>query len=158
MDILIREARAEDYEDLCAIYKQLDDLHGTHHPELFQSPDGDIRAKEYIADAISDTCRALFVAVTDSKVVGFAECCILKSAQFPELRPRHWIQLDNIAVLHAYQKHHIGQMLLARVVEWAKSVEINRIELKVYAFNKAAIEFYSSSGFKDLNQSMYMDL
>ncbi|WP_459930241.1 GNAT family N-acetyltransferase [Desulfosporosinus burensis] len=51
------------------------------------------------------------------------------------MKKREWIQLDGIAVKGEYQNHNIGSLLLNKVVEWAKSKEINRIELKVYAFN-----------------------
>jgi GNAT superfamily N-acetyltransferase len=61
-------------------------------------------------------------------------------------------------VKREYQNYHIGSLLLRRVVEWAKSKQINRIELKVYSFNTGAIEFYSGKGFKELNKTMYLNL
>jgi len=43
------------------------------------------------------------------------------------------------------------------VIEWAKSKEIDRVELKVYSFNRNAIKFYSGKGFKELNRMMYLN-
>jgi diamine N-acetyltransferase len=158
MNIMIRKVSIEDYEELCIIYEELDEYHRVSHPELFIKPDDTPRAKEYISEIILDTTSALFVAEVESKVVGFAECYILKSSSFPLIKKREWVQLDNIAVKYEYQKYHIGSLLLNEVFEWTKSKKINRIELKVYTFNSNAANFYSSKGFKDLNKTMFLDL
>ena len=158
MDIKIREVTINDYEDLCKIYAELDEHHRLNHPELFIKPDGYERAKEYISGVIDDNDKALFVAEIESKIVGFSECFILKSSNFPVIKKREWIQLDNIAVSRDYHNCHIGSLLLKRVLEWARLKQINRIELKVYSFNKNAIEFYEGKGFKELNRTMYLNL
>ena len=94
----------------------------------------------------------------NSEIVGFAECYILKSSNFPVIINRKWIQLDNIAVKRNYQNSHVGSLLLEKVIEWAKFKEVDRIELKVYSFNKNAIEFYSEKCFEDLSKTMYLNL
>lgn len=111
-----------------------------------------------MSEVINDKTKAIFVAEAESKLLGFAECYILKSSSFPVIRKREWVQLDNIAVKREYQNDHIGSLLLNEVVEWTKRKEINRIELKVYFFNSNAANFYSNKGFKDLNKTMYLDL
>lgn len=158
MNIKVREAIINDYEGLCEIYRELDELHRLNHPELFVKPDDYARAKEYVSEIINDNDKALFVAEADAKVIGFAECYILKSSSFPVIKKREWIQLDNIAVNSDYQNCHIGSLLLEKVIEWAKFKEVSRIELKVYSFNRNAIEFYTKKGFKDLNKTMYLNL
>ena len=158
MDIKIREAVIADYESLCEIYVELDEQHRLNHPELFIKPEDYARAKEYISEMIDDSNKALFVADVDTKVVAFAECYIQKSSVFPIIKKREWIQLDGIAVKSEYQSHNIGSLLLRKVVEWANSKEIKRIELKVYSFNKDADEFYLGKGFKDLSKAMYINL
>jgi len=158
MDIKIREAVLNDYVSLCEIYVELDEHHRMNHPELFIQPEDYARANEYISEMINDSKKALFVAEVDSNVVAFAECYIQTSSTFPVFRRREWVQLDGIAVKREYQNHHIGSLLLRKVVEWTKSKELKRIELKVYSFNKPAEEFYSEKGFKDLSKAMYVDL
>jgi len=158
MDIKIREVVINDYEDLCEIYAELDEHHRLNHPELFIKPDGYERAKEYISEIIDDNNKALFVAEIESKIIGFSECFILKSSNFPVIKKREWIQLDNIAVTRDYQNCQIGSLLLQKIVEWAKFKGINRVELKVYSFNKNAIEFYLKKSFKELNRTMYLNL
>ncbi|MCB8814529.1 GNAT family N-acetyltransferase [Desulfosporosinus shakirovi] len=158
MDIKVREAVINDYESLCEIYVELDEQHRLNHPELFIKPEDYARAKEYISEIIKDSNKALFVADIDTKVVAFAECFIQKSSEFPVIKKREWVQLDSIAVKRNYHNYHIGSLLLGKVVEWAESKEMKRIELKVYSFNKYADEFYLRKGFKDLSKAMYLDL
>jgi len=158
MNIEIREAVMHDYEGLCEIYAELDEQHRLNHPELFIKPDDYGRTKEYISEIINDSNKAIFVADIDSKVAGFTECYIQKSSDFPVSKKREWIQIDGIAVREEYQNHHIGSLLLKKITEWARDKEVNRIELKVYTFNKNASEFYSGKGFKDLSKTMFLDI
>jgi len=158
MNIKVREAVINDYEDLCEIYSELDELHRLKHPELFIKPNDCTRTREYISEIINDNDKALFVAEVESKVAGFAECFILRSSNFPVIKQREWVQLDNIAVRSDYKNCHIGSLLLNKVIEWAKIKRVNRIELKVYSSNKNAIEFYSKKGFNDLSKTMYLNL
>jgi diamine N-acetyltransferase len=158
MNITIRNASIDDYEDLCLVYEELDELHRINHPELFIKPCDCARAKEYINEIINDDSKALFVAEVESKVVGFAECYIKNSSSFPVIKKREWAQLDSIAVKRDYQNYHIGTLLLDKVLEWTKDKGINRIELKVYSFNTNAINFYSNKGFIDSNKTLYLNL
>lgn len=158
MEIKFREASINDYEGLCEVYVELDELHRLNHPELFIKPEEYARAKEYILGSINDGNKALFVAEVDSKVVAYAECNLQTSANFPVIKKREWVQLDGIAVKREYHNHHIGSLLLKRVVEWAKSKGVNRIELKVYSFNSEAEDFYVRKGFKELSKAMYLNL
>ena len=158
MEVIVRPAAIEDYEELCEIYKELDELHRLKHPEIFVEPEGTARTKEYIEAVINEDNSVLFVAEEGSKVIGFAECYIVEAKDFPVVRKRVWLQLDNIAVRTGCQNQHIGTLLFNKVIEWGKLKEMNRIELRVYTFNTSAIEFYSKNGFKEIHKGMYLDL
>lgn len=158
MNIIIRNAIINDYKGLCEVYTELDELHRINHPELFIQPLDCARAEDYISGIIDDDNKALFAAEVNSNIVGFAECYILKSSNFPVILNRQWMQIDSIAVKKDYQNSNIGSLLLEKVIEWSKFKRVNRIELKVYSFNKNAKEFYSKKGFVDLNKTMYLDL
>ena len=158
MNIKIRKAIINDYEELCGVYAQLDEYHRLNHPEPFIKPDYCARAKEYITEIIDDNSKAIFVAEMELKIIGFAECYILKSSNFPVIKKRVWVQLDNIAVMKEYQNYQIGSLLLEEVIKWAKIKKNNRVELKVYSFNRNAIQFYLGKGFKDFSRTMYLNL
>ena len=158
MEVIVRPAVIEDYDELCEIYKELDELHRLKHPEIFVESEGTARSKEYIEAVINEDNSALFVAEAGSKVIGFAECYIVQAKDFPVIRKREWLQLDDIAVKTGYQNQYIGTLLFNKVIEWGKLKEMNRIELRVYTFNANAIEFYLKNGFKEMHKGMYLDL
>lgn len=158
MVITIRNATINDYKELYLIYEELDEFHRINYPELFVKPHNYARAEEYLCEVINDDNKVLFVAEFKSKVIGFAECFIIKASNFSLIKEREWVQLDNIVVRRDYQSNHIGTLLFNKVVEWTKDKGINRIELKVYLFNTSAISFYLNKGFEDLNRTMYLDL
>lgn len=156
--MIIREARMDDYEGLIELYAELDEFHRLNHPELFIQPEKAYRTVEYIDDLISSNDKMLLIAEEGSKIIGLAECFIASSAIFPVIKKRKWVQVDSIAVKKDYQHQNVGSLLLNEVIQWAKSKKINRIELKTYAFNVNAIEFYSKNGFVDLAKIMYLNL
>jgi diamine N-acetyltransferase len=157
MTINIREAEILDFQQMLEIYKEIDEIHRLEHPELFKEPEGDSRPFEYVKSQIDDENKYLVVAEFDDKIIGFAECYIIESSNFPILRKRSWVQLDNIAISKEYQNKGIGKMLLKSVIRWAKKRNIKRIELNVYSFNSSAIEFYYNSGFKNISSKMYLE-
>lgn len=158
MDILIRDAVPEDYKNLCELYLELDNQHRLNHPELFVLPEDYAGARDYLLENMTDKNKALLVAESNAGLVGFAECCLQTSANFPILKKREWIQLEGLAVKAGYQKCGIGSLLLAKVSEWAESKGVSRIELKVYTFNSQGEKFYLRHGFKELSKAMYLDL
>lgn len=158
MDIKIREAVPGDYQNLCELYLELDNQHRLNHPELFVLPEDYAAARAYLLASMADSNQALFVAETASILIGFAECRIQTSSDFPILRKREWVQLEGLVVKAEYQKLGIGSLFLQKVREWAQSKKVDRIELKVYTFNSQAETFYLRHGFKELSKAMYLNL
>jgi len=154
----IRKATLDDYSGILELYSELDGLHRSNHTELFIQPEGPSRSKEYITDLVHGNDKALFVAEEDSQIIGLAECLIMRSPSFPVIKKRAWVQLDSIAVRHDYQHRNIGSSLLDVVIQWTQSMNIDRIEVKVYSFNTNALEFYNKNDFKDLAKIMYLNL
>lgn len=156
--MIIRRARLEDYKGLLEVYAELDDIHLQHHPDLFKKPEANSRTLSYVEDLILAKYKEIFVAEEEGRILGLAECVVMKSSDFPVVKKRQWVQLDNIAVRRDSQQHHIGTLLLAQVTQWARSMNISRIELKVYTFNTNAIQFYTNKGFSEVAQVMALNL
>ena len=157
MAITIRPATPDDYEGLLQVLRELDEHHLAEHPELFRRPDGPSRAREYIEELIQNPDKFLLVAEEAGAVLGFAEGLILRAGNFPVLKPRSWVHLDNIAVLEARRGCGIGKLLLAEVRRWAAGRGLSRIELKVYRFNEGARAFYDGQGFRELSANLFWE-
>lgn len=158
MDVLLRKANMEDYEALCRIYAELDEFHREMFPELFVEPLQPGRTKEYVMCLLSQDDRNLLVAETGDGVMGLAECRVMEPSDFPANRARRWVQVDSLAVKKECRNGRLGFLLMEKVKEWARSIDVARIELKVYSLNEGAVSFYHQGGFQDLNITMYLDL
>lgn len=56
------------------------------------------------------------------------------------------IHLEDLIVKHQHRKKGIGKALFERLINYAKSENINRLEWVVLDWNTAAIKFYESYG------------
>ncbi len=83
------------------------------------------------------------VAEYEKQIVGHA---FLESHNIQSLR--HVADL-NIAVHLGWQKQGIGTKLLERIIEWATSSGIEKIQLNVRASNFIAIALYKKFGFEE---------
>jgi L-phenylalanine/L-methionine N-acetyltransferase len=85
---------------------------------------------------------AVLVAETDNgRVVGR-----LSIARDQHPASRHVADIG-LMVDAAYRRRGIGRALLAAAVEWAREVEIRKLELHVFPWNEAAIALYEDFGF-----------
>ncbi len=82
-----------------------------------------------------------FVALDGTRVVGWCDV----------VRHRHegtqHSGVLGMGVVRDYRQQGIGPKLLERVLEVAKSEEIERVELEVFSSNEGAIRLYERSGF-----------
>ena len=156
--MIIRKATIDDYEGLLEIYAEIDEFHRLNHPELFIHPEGISRSIDFIDDLINSNDMELFVAEEDSKIIGLAECFLVKAPDFPIVKKRQWVQLDNIVVKRDFKHQNVGSSLLNEVTQWAKSKNSDGIELKVYSFNTNTIRYYTRNGFADLAKIMFLNL
>lgn len=158
MDWSIREATIDDYEALCALFAQVDRVHYTALPEIFQ-PSGDPpRPRGYVEDILNDAQARLFVAEQGNMVVGLVEATLRESRHFASAAPQRWMDLRDIVVDERFRGIGIGKALLAHVEAWARSLGVTRIELTVWEFNTSAHALYERQGFRTLNRTMSKDL
>ena len=57
MEVIIREATADDYEVLCELFDEVDALHRDHLPHIFRKPTGLVREQAYYQGLIMDRMR-----------------------------------------------------------------------------------------------------
>src|SRR5689334_3550317 len=135
MEIHVRKATADDYNSLCELFDEIDDLHRDHLPQLFQKPGGAARERDYYSELIADENVALFVAEVGENLVGFVHALVRDTPAFPVFVPRHYAIVDGIVVKSGFQNHGIGRLLMDKMQEWATSRGATSIELNVYEFN-----------------------
>jgi ribosomal protein S18 acetylase RimI-like enzyme len=154
MDIAIREATERDYEALCAIIEQVDSIHQDALPKRFKDSNGPPREREYILNAIRSPDVDIFVAETESGLVGFVHVMIRNVPDIPILVPRRHAVVENLAVREEHRRIGIGLALMERAEDWARAKGATSIELNVYAFNDVAQRFYRKLGYETLSCRM----
>lgn len=147
METHIRKATANDYDDLCELFNEVDALHRVNLPHIFQKPDGAAREKDYYLGLVADENIGLFVVEADEELIGFVHVFIRDTPIFPVIIPQHYAVIDGIGVKSEFQNHGIGKMLMEKAQEWATTNGAVFIELNVYEFNKNAISFYERLGY-----------
>jgi GNAT superfamily N-acetyltransferase len=158
MDLTIRAATIQDYDALCALFAQVDRIHYTNLPDIFQPVPGAARERSHIESILDDSRARLFVAEQDGTVIGLAEATIRDAARWPMATPRSWVHLHDIIVDERFRGVGVGKALLAHVEAWARSLGISRVELVVWEFNTPARALYEHQGFRTLNRTMCKDI
>jgi diamine N-acetyltransferase len=154
VEMVIREATADDYEVLCELFDEVDALHRDHLPQIFQKPTGPVREQETYRGLIMDENVGLFVAELNERAVGFVHAVIRDTPALPIFVSRRYAIVDGIGVRSDMRGGGIGRMLMNRIHEWAMAKGAIAIELNVHEFNKGAIRFYRKLGYDTVSQKM----
>jgi GNAT superfamily N-acetyltransferase len=154
VEVVIREAAAEDYEVLCELFDEVDALHRDNLPQIFQEPTGPVREQEYYRGLLTDENVGLFVAEVNKSAVGFVHAFIRDTPAIPILVPRRCAIVDSLGVKSDFRGGGIGRMLMHRIDEWAMVKGAVAIELNVYEFNRDTISFYRKLGYDTVSEKM----
>jgi ribosomal protein S18 acetylase RimI-like enzyme len=154
MDITIRTATAEDYDELCGLVDQVDRLHREHVPEVFRKPDGPVRERAYLDGLLADESAAIFLAVVDGRAAGALVALLRDAAPIPILVPRRVAVVDNLVVDESLRGMGVGRALMVQAEAWAVQHGASALELSVHEFNRHAIDFYESLGYATTTRRM----
>ena len=145
--ILVREARMADYDDMVALFDELDEFHRQARPDFFRPFDGPARTREQIAGWLGGPGSTVLVAEDDDEVVGLAVLLTRPPSAFAGAVPRRVIELDNLVVRADRRGRSVGHRLLRAMSRWARGQGATHVEVAVHAFNRDARRFYESFGF-----------
>lgn len=158
MNILIREGKIEDFEQMIELFEELDSYHRVRLPEIFKKGESIGRPLSHIENMCKSHNSEIFVAESEGKLLGLAEVIKKRTIPYPLKKDREWVVLDTIIVREEYREKGIGSMLFDTILDWTKEKGINRIEVNVYEFNQNAISFYEGLGFENFSRIMYLEI
>ena len=151
-DVLIRDARVGDGEGMTTCWLDLGRYVAALSPEHFRVPDVDGQAAEFdeatarrIRQADADKC--MFVAETDSRVVGFVGARV---AQPMDTAPRQGmrelsqvrVEITVLAVAEAYRRQGVGTRLVEAAEEWARGRGAVLATVATYVGSYLSVPFY----------------
>ena len=147
--INIRAARASDHAMLCRLWDEVDDMHRAARPDLFQKPQGPPRTQDFLNWIIAGPDSTLLVAddAGHGAIVGSVTLRVQMPPEVPILKPRCFLQIDEIIVHSSARRQGIGRQLMDAAAAWGREKGAQDIELSVHSFNTEAVEFYQSLGY-----------
>ncbi|MFF2875030.1 GNAT family N-acetyltransferase [Gottfriedia sp. NPDC057991] len=153
MEISIRNANQEDYESLISLFRQVHDLHVFERPDLYKKNSTPVGEEEF-NNQLKDNKQHILVATLGTEIVGVA---VLKEEAIPEnsfVNARKILLVNSLCVDDASRKKGIGRKLMHSVIDFAKELNVDSIELGVSESNQNAIHFYESIGMATKNRKM----
>jgi ribosomal protein S18 acetylase RimI-like enzyme len=147
LPIRVRLASLRDYEEMCALFDELDELHRRARPEMFQPFPPPARTREQIAHWLAQPDSTVLVAQSDEGVVGLVVLLTRAPSGFAGAVPRKVVEVDNLVVRGEQRGRRVGRRLLAAAVVWARQRRATHVEVAVHNFNRDAKRFYESFGF-----------
>ncbi|NQZ42738.1 MAG: GNAT family N-acetyltransferase [Flavobacteriaceae bacterium] len=137
MDYSIRDAVAEDMDDVLGLIKEL----ASYENELDEV---EVTSTELIADGFGAEKRFhCFVAEAEKEVVGIA----LVFERYSTWKGRV-VHLEDLIVTEKMRGSGLGTALLKAVVSYADERQAKRVSWEVLDWNEPAIKFYESKGAK----------
>src|SRR3954465_10887428 len=147
LPIRVRQANLRDYEELCGLFDELDELHRQARPDMFQPFPPPRRTAEQVAHWLAQADSTVLVAQSEDGVVGLAVLVTRLPSGFAGAVPRKVIELDNLVVRADQRGRKGGRRLLAAAVEWSRQRRATHVEVTVHDFNRDARRFYENFGF-----------
>jgi diamine N-acetyltransferase len=156
MDLHIREADKNDYDIIHQIQKQVHELHTKERPDHYKMADTTLD-REYFNSLIDGEYTRVFL-LEDEQPIAYSILTIKNTAERPILVPRKVVYMNDFGVDQAYRGKGMGKFFFGKIVEFAKRMEADSLELGVWEFNEDAIKFYESMNLKTQTRLMGIDL
>ncbi len=143
----IRRATIDDAELLCQLVKPVHDIHVAARPDIFKphavTPDLLADYREHLAnDAVT-----VFITEEDGVAIGYILAKVIEREDNAYSYAVRLLDVDQMSVNPEYRSMGCGDALMDAVFDLAKSLDIQRVILNVWAFNERAIAFYKRQGF-----------
>jgi GNAT superfamily N-acetyltransferase len=158
IQVKIRPAVMSDYDQLCELFDEVDDLHRRALPDIFRQRDGPVRSRERVSHLISEPTTAILVAERDGCLLGLAVLVETPASTNPLRIALRATEIVTMVVRKYAHRQGIGKSLLTASLDWAKQHGAERVELSVYAFNDDALRLYATTGFEMLSHRMVLPL
>lgn len=157
--IQIRDAQRADYSGVSTLLDQLHELHVQARPDIYKPLHPRLGEKEY-ADWLAMDDRYLYVAenVEDGKIIGFSSTQLSIIQDHSLFADRRMLYIHELAVDSSHQGHGTGKRLMQTMLDLARELQADHLELTVSTFNSHAQGFYEQMGLRVRSSRMEFTL
>ncbi|WP_409250795.1 GNAT family N-acetyltransferase [Bacillus sp. SCS-153A] len=156
MNLHMREATKDDYNFIHTMQKQVHEIHTNKRPDHYNMADITLD-KEYFNGLIDGENTKVFLLEAD-KPIAYSILTIKNTPERPILIPRKVMYMDDFGVNRKHRGKGLGRIFFKKIVDFAKSIEADSLELGVWEFNEEAIKFYESMNLKTKTRLMELKL
>lgn len=143
-----------DYDEICRLAEQGDQVHSELLPDVFQPFEGPARSLERIAGFVDREDADIIVAALGTSVVGCLYIEKSRHLEHPMFRPHEYAQIDEMVVDHEQRRQGIGGLLLDSARQWSRDRGMSTMQVNVWTANQDARAFYAKRGFHPITQKM----
>jgi ribosomal protein S18 acetylase RimI-like enzyme len=142
----IRPAVAGEHLVLAELNADVQQLHVTHRPDVFEvASTGHVAA--WFEDLARDPGVKIWVAEAEGAAVGYVLVMLREVEETVFLKARRWWEVDQIGVAPSHRRSGVARALLEHVIAEARAHGITDLELQTWAFNQAAQGAFGRLGF-----------
>jgi len=151
---MIRPARAEDYEPVCALFAEVDAFHAAARPDVIRVPEAPVRSREFMGHVLSSRDDLLLVAEQKGRLVGLIRAAVRSAPDAPMVVPKRYVAIEDLVVTKLARHRGYATALVEQVHDWARERGIQDVQLTVHEFNTGATRLYERLGYTTVNRQM----
>ncbi|WP_164848581.1 GNAT family N-acetyltransferase [Paenibacillus sp. DCT19] len=145
-EVNIRRAESRDYPRVSALMDELHRMHVEARPDIYRPLQPRMSQQEF-EDLLNAEDRYLYVAeATEGEICGYGSAQLNKIQNVELLMDRDVLFINEIIIDQMHRGRHIGQKMMAVLVELGNELQADHLELTVASFNQGAQEFYEKLG------------
>ena len=153
----VRFAHKGDILGINAIRKEVSMLHAEGRPDIFKAGFG-AELENRLSEYISGADKRAVVFEQDGEIRGFAMLTFAERPESAYTLPRKFIHIEEFGTASKYRHMGIGKAMTDFIAEFGKMNGFPKIELDVWEFNEAAMQFYENMGYKVYRRFMELDI
>ena len=142
--ITVREGGWGDYELLRAAIREEQHIHAVNRPDIFADLEDSPFGREDFEKLMEEENSFFLVAEADGRAAGICNVKLKQAPAHPVVVPRRYAYIDDICILEDFRHMGVGKALYEALADIIRPMGINRVELKVWAFNESAMGFYKA--------------
>lgn len=151
----IRFATAQDVPGILSLLRQVGQIHHEGRPDIFRKG-----AQKYgpsqVLGMLDKSATPIFVAVDDSKVLGYGFCQLKTYHQDPVITDHTELYIDDLCVDESTRGTGVGKAIYNEICRYAKMRGCSAITLNVWCCNESAMKFYEKLGLRPQKIGMEM--
>lgn len=152
----IRSATAQDYDDVYALFSEVQMLHAESLPEIFRQPTKDEAFQSFFAGFENNDEHFLALATLDDNPIGYIQYSLSERRRNIYQPDRRFAYIHQLIVTREQHRRGYGSKLIDFVKQQMRARGISEIGIDFWSFNDAARGCFEGLGFKVQQERMWL--